>query len=136
MTSSTEVAPTPTIDETPSTGFQIAVNDIGSEEDFLAASKRASQAELRAAEDRTRQQGRGNRRLRGARLCMEGDQGLQCVQLSQGMAGVARLAQHILTVLFRARDGQRQDDFVGFGHGVGNEGMGRGACSASGGARD
>ncbi len=44
MTSSTEVvpteaAPTPTatIDETPATGFQITVNDIGSEEDFLAA---------------------------------------------------------------------------------------------------
>ncbi len=39
MTSSTEVAPTPTatIEETPDTGFQIAVNDIGSEEAFLAA---------------------------------------------------------------------------------------------------
>ena len=37
MTSSTEVAPTPTIDEKPDSGFQIAVNDIGSEEAFLAA---------------------------------------------------------------------------------------------------
>jgi small subunit ribosomal protein S1 len=37
MTSSTEVAPTPTIDQEPDSGFQIAVNDIGSEEAFLAA---------------------------------------------------------------------------------------------------
>ncbi|MCU0279558.1 MAG: S1 RNA-binding domain-containing protein, partial [Candidatus Nanopelagicales bacterium] len=37
MTSSTEVAPTPTIEEPVATGFQIAVNDIGSEEAFLAA---------------------------------------------------------------------------------------------------
>ncbi|MFC5265725.1 BTAD domain-containing putative transcriptional regulator [Kribbella qitaiheensis] len=36
------------------------------EEEFLAASKRASQVELRAAEERTRQQVRVNRRLRGA----------------------------------------------------------------------
>ncbi|WP_132297017.1 BTAD domain-containing putative transcriptional regulator [Kribbella sp. VKM Ac-2568] len=36
------------------------------EGEFLAASKRASQGELRAAEERTRQQVRVNRRLRGA----------------------------------------------------------------------